>query len=281
MTTYISTGGIKDKPCLEVAKSLLDNGFNAIELSGGAYDENFETNLIKFKESNDVSITLHNYIPFWKDSYIMNLASTSDSIANQTEEHIRKAIELSSKIESSWYAFHAGFLIDPKPSELGKKIKTRTLSDRSSSLTKFTDRVKKLADFAHGKNIRLMIENNVLSHNNHQRFKGNPLLLCDPNEIHNFFYELNGTVGLLLDLAHFKVSSNSLGFDLTKGVDHIIPFVEGLHISDNDGLSDQNKPIKKNSWFMNMGIEREYMVLEVYAYEQDLLKDQLSLSESI
>jgi len=281
MTTHISTGGIKEESCLAVAEKLLGYGFNAIELSGGAYDENFETNLIKFRELHDVSITLHNYIPFWKDSYVMNLASTSDSIANQTEEHIRKAIELSSIIESSWYAFHAGFLIDPKPSELGKKIKTRTLSKRNSALARFTHRVKKLADFADSKNIRLMIENNVLSHNNHERFKGNPLLLCDPNEIHNFFYEMDGSVGLLLDVAHFKVSSNSLGFDLVRGVDHIIPYVEGLHLSDNDGLSDQNRPIKKNSWFMNMEIDREYKVLEVYAYEQELLKDQLNLSESI
>jgi len=32
---------------------------------------------------------------------------------------------------------------------------------------------------------------------------------------------------------------------------------------------------------MNMEIDREYKVLEVYAYEQELLKDQLNLSESI
>ena len=58
-----------------------------------------------------------------------------------------------------------------------------------------------------------MIENNVLSKNNKICFEENPFLMCDANECEKVINSCPENVKLLIDVAHLKVSSNSLNFD--------------------------------------------------------------------
>ncbi len=280
MSIYVSTGGVKDRTCTDVATELSSQGFNSIELSGGAYDPQLEKSITSLKERG-LDITLHNYVPLQDTPYVLNLASADDQVFKQTDEHIRRAIDLSAMVGSRWYAFHAGFLIDPKPIELGKRISRRGLQARSESLELFKSRVDRLAEYADSKNVNLLVENNVLSKGTHTEFDGNPLLLCDVEEISAFFESLQGAVTLLLDVAHLKVSANSLGFDPVEALESLRPYIGGLHLSDNNGLSDDNLPFDANAWFLNSDIRKDYTVIEVYDYDSRVIKTQLEHSERL
>lgn len=277
MKTYVSTGGIKDKTCIETAKILYEEmGVSCIELSGGIYDPDFERNLIRLKNSG-CEITLHNYIPFKRDSYVINLASNNEKVIKQTVCHVKKALEYSSLIGAKYYAIHAGYLIDPAPEELGRTLNKKIILDRGLALKAFKTRVSELSSYAKKLNVRLLIENNVISNENYEIFNENPLLLCEVEEIEAFFKDLNSSVGLLLDVAHLKVSSNSLGFDLNKSIQNLNKYVEGYHISDNNGFSDENQKIDKDAWFLGFLKRLPYNVLEVYDYKEEVIKDQLEL----
>ena len=119
MNTYISTGGFKKQTACQAALYLYQLGFKNIELSGGLYDEQLEKNLSSLI-SLDCNISIHNYLPYSKNSYVLNLASFDENVSNQSIAHVKKSINICSRFEIPQYAVHAGFLFDPKPKELGR-----------------------------------------------------------------------------------------------------------------------------------------------------------------
>ena len=81
---------------------------------------------------------------------------------------------------------------------------------------------------------------------------------------------------MLLDVAHLKVSSNSLGFDRNKIFSKCDQWIKAYHFSDNDGFSDTNGPIDKSSWFINyFDRNLENYTLEVYNVSVRKIKKQL------
>ena len=84
----------------------------------------------------------------------------------------------------------------------------------------------------------MLIENNVLTKNNLEAFNQNPLLMVSPVEINDIMSLMPTNVGLLMDVGHLKVSSNTLGFELSDGMTTTQKFTKGYHLSDNDGLRD-------------------------------------------
>lgn len=123
-----------------------------------------------------------------------------------------------------------------------------------------------------------MVENNVISDKNFREFKENPFLLTNPKEIKKFFSKLDSNIGLLLDVAHFKVSSNSEKFNLKKGYKQIFKFIKAIHLSDNNGKADTNSKIKKDSWFLKILKKNlDYYSIEVYSKNIKLLKSQINL----
>ena len=91
--------------------------------------------------------------------------------------------------------------------------------------------------------------------------------MATPQEI---IYVMNRTpknVGLLLDLAHLKVSANSLKFNLIAAAKKLKKYANGYHLSDNNGKVDSNKTINKNTWFWPyMNNKLDYYSIEIYNY---------------
>ena len=59
----------------------------------------------------------------------------------------------------------------------------------------------------------------------------------------------NKNIGILLDTGHLKVSSKTLNFNPIKFIECFEEKINVVQISDNDGTSDQNKPVNEDSWF--------------------------------
>lgn len=277
---FISTGGFYSKSAYETALSFIDNGIKNIELSGGIHCPN-QTILLK-KLAKKASLVPHNYFPPPKESFVLNLASEEEDIYKKSREHIINASILSAELGSKFYSFHSGFLCDPSPNQLGKPIKALPLSNRKNALNKFIERINLLSDFCGDLGINLLIENNVLSYRNFQNFKSNPFLMVDFFEAEEIMKNTPDNVSLLIDVAHLKVSANTLQFDKVEYLKRLRKWTKAYHLSDNNSLSDTNKPLTQSCWFWPyLDKNIEYISIEVYNQDANFLKKQMNFVESV
>jgi sugar phosphate isomerase/epimerase len=264
MEIFISTGGYRNIEGTKIFQQLRSAGIKNVEFSGGKSIKNFEKSIKKFKYNSQI----HNYFPPPKKPFVFNLSSENKQIASKSLNLVKKNIILSKKLGAKYYSFHAGFRVDPNPKQLGKKFKKTVLIKKEKALKNFYNKLKVLIKFAKKYQIKLLIENNVITKKNFQTFKTNPFLLTTPGEIKSFFKEIrkfNDCVGLLLDVAHLKVSSKTLGFHLEKAHNSLKKLIIAYHLSDNDGKSDSNKKFTSRSWFWKYFKKQvEYVTIEVY-----------------
>lgn len=276
---YISTGGFRGITADEVSKMLFEAGVKSIELSGGAYSESLLGNLQALTPK--VQFQVHNYFPPPKDPFVLNLGSLDTFIGESSIAHVEKALQWCVALGADRYSFHAGFLLDPKVDELGKRIPSRKLFDRDDCIEVFVGRVIRLAEIAENAGIALMIENNVLSAKNAREFSANPLLMCDPLECQQILAMLPTNVGQLIDVAHLKVSANSLNFEPSQMFELCHDRIAGYHLSDNNGLEDSNKSFDKDAWFWpHVEPDVDYFSVEVYGHTPDQLLRQANLVRS-
>ena len=149
------------------------------------------------------------------------------------------------KLGANKFGFHAGFYLDVKSIEIGKKIACKRLAKKKRRLERFSEGYVLLSNEA-GKNLELYIENCVLSSTNRKTFhRSNPFMLTTYED----YKELKQYIDfkLLLDLAHLKVSSQSLSLDFDSEFDNMFGLSDYYHISENDALEDLNQGINQQS----------------------------------
>lgn len=274
---YISTSCTKHSKIIDSIRELNDFGSSSLELSGGTkpYIE-LDSDLIKAKENLGVDLLLHNYFPPPSEDFVLNLGAANDKVYQQSLEHAKRAIGLSTKIGASKYAFHAGFYIDIKVEEIGKKLSPTDLTDKSKTLDRFCEAHEILVKDA-GTDVKLYVENNVFSKSNYDSFEGvNPLMLTSLES----YKELQEMIdfNLLLDVAHLKVSCQTLNGDFEHELNVMFNATDYIHVSDNDGTHDTNRPLLKDSLLYrqlsNLSWENKTTTLEVYE-DLDLVKTSL------
>ena len=276
---YVSTGGFGGRTADTVAAELLDAGIVSVELSGGEHGETLLDDLSALSQA--ISFQVHNYFPPPADPFVLNLGSLDNVVGDRSVAHVEQALQWCAALGGDRYSFHAGFLLDPKVDELGRRIPSRSLFSRDASIEVFVSRVTHLAEVAERAGIALMIENNVLSANNAREFADNPLLMCDPAECRQIMQMVPDSVTQLIDVAHLKVSANSLGFDPVSMFDICGERVTGYHLSDNNGLEDSNKPFAEDAWFWpHLKPDVGYYSVEVYGCAPSALVQQVNLAQS-
>ena len=278
---FISTGGFKSEKSINTINKLMKKGIYDIELSGGEYEVDQIKKIISEKKLHkSLNLQVHNYFPPPRTPFVFNLGSLDKEISKISMNHALNSIKLASRLKSKYYSFHAGFLLDPKDKELGKKIKKRETYNREIAKNIFIERVNTLAKFAETKNITLLIENNVLSLNNFQEFKENILLMVDESECTEIMHRVRNNVKMLVDVAHLKVSSNSLNFDRISFLKKLDKWIFAYHLSDNNGKSDSNEKIRLDSWFWPyIKNNLDYYSIEVYGEGPEELVKQKELTQ--
>lgn len=251
---------------------LYQNGIKNIELSGGTdYYEGFEEDLLRLKDKFDLNYICHNYFPPPKDPFVVNLASLDKEVHEKTFNHLEESLKLSEKLGCEVFGFHAGFYLNIPIREIGKEINKDALFDKKLAFEKFCNSYRELQS---NTNIKLYIENNVISHQNYNNFKENFFMLTNKEE----YIELNEKIDfeLLLDVAHLKVSCNSLNLNFEEELDFLIERSNYIHISDNDSFADQNKPLFEHSVLHNMlskhSFKDKLVTLEVYDSVENIKK---------
>jgi sugar phosphate isomerase/epimerase len=276
---YVSTGGFRGRTAAAVSAELISAGVTSIELSGCEYSPTLLSDLQALLSAVDFQI--HNYFPPPADPFVLNLGSLDAAVGDRSVAHVEQALEWCVALGSDRYSFHAGFLLDPKVDELGKRIPSRNLFDRDDCIEVFVSRVSRLADIAEKAGVSLMIENNVLSARNAAQFSANPLLMCDPQESEKIMAMMPSNVGQLIDVAHLKVSANSLNFDPVTMFEVCNDRIVAYHLSDNNGLEDSNKPFAEDAWFWpHIKSDVGYYSVEVYHCTPDHLLQQVGIVRS-
>ena len=280
---FVSSSCSKHKKINYSVKELAENGFRNIELSGGTeYYDNFENDLLELKYKYNLNYRCHNYFPPPKDAFVLNLASLNDETFQRSLDHLYNAIDLTSKLGADKFGFHAGFFIDIKLNEIGKKLSKDDLFDKNQAIERFCKAyniVKKKA-----KNIKLYIENNVFSKSNFNTYLGeNPFMMTNFKDYEYLKKKID--FSLLLDVAHLKVSAKSLGLDLNKEFEKMLDASEYVHISDNDGFHDQNKQLTDTSAIYKIleksNTSNKDFTLEVYEGIEKVKTSYDSLSKAI
>ena len=225
---------------------------------------------------------LHNYFPAPDEPFVLNLADADEENRIRSVRFCIDCMEGTAALGMPFYSVHAGFVSSLRPEDLGKPERQGgriSEEDHVSALDRFSHSVNELAVEARRLGIRLLLENNVDAV---PREGCSHLLLVSGGDVVRFFDGgMPSEVGLLLDVAHLKVSATCRGFDPVTALEMMAPWIGALHLSDNDGTRDSNGLCESDSWFwepLSRCCSRETaVVLEAYRIAPDLIHAQREL----
>jgi len=195
---------------------------------------------------------LHNYFPHPAEAFVLNLASADSDILEKSRAHCRQAVELCAEIGSPFYSVHAGFSFHAHPGDLGKDLSHLRRWSLEHAGGIFVESLHALCSYGQEKGIRILIENNVLASFNLTNGRNELLLGVTSRELIDIVAAAGmPRPGLLIDVGHLNVSARTLGFSKESFLEEVGPYVDALHLSDNDGVKDDNQAFTEDAWFMN------------------------------
>lgn len=261
---FFSTGGL-NQGIAEAVSLLVDKeGISNVELSAGPYDP---AGIEWLKaQGRGYSLQLHNYFPVPYEPFVLNLASTDPLIRKRSIDLALAAIELTDLVGATRYSVHAGFCADPKPWQLGRRWAGLDRVREDVALDYYAQSVQILAGVARERGVSLLVENNVLLPSVASELGDDVLLMASADQMLSAKECFPSDVSLLLDVGHLKVSCQTLGLDPCREIQRLSTFTGGYHLSDNDGLGDQNRLVTRQSWFWRfMSKDVDFATLEVEA----------------
>lgn len=288
MSIWFSSGAFNSRDIEGVLAEADRLGIEGIELSSGmAHDAEFIGPVMLAYTSGEHRFLVHNYFPPPAVPFVLNIAALDEENRRKSKAHGLAALDLSRRLGASFYSIHGGFAAVLKAEQLGKPLEqasslTAADIDRDGAYMIMLDTVRELADAAAVQGLDLLIENNVISPVYLEKMPVNPLLLTEANEIVQFFSDVDRpNVGMLLDVAHAKVSGTALGFAPESFVEIVADYVKALHLSDNDGREDTNQPFQADAWFMPFlkDFRNLEVVVEAYRLEPSTMLQQRDLLE--
>ena len=269
---YVSSSCIQAEKIGDAVLQLAQDGYKHIELSGGTKPYlRIEEDLLELQVKYNLKYLCHNYFPPPSTDFVLNMASLDQEISSLSMNQVRCALDLSRKLGSVKYAFHAGFLIDIPVLQIGKSVEKRALFDGELAESKFKENARTIQ--SEYPDIELYVENNVVSQRNYLNYdRFNPFLLTSSEGLNL----LDGLTGYrpLIDVAHLKVSAMTLGLDFGQELRQFMMVTDYVHISDNNGLADTNGPFKSDSELFDVLSDYDYsgktITIEVYAEKGEL-----------
>ena len=223
---------------------------------------------------------IHQYFPPPEKPFFINLASQDEHILRRSRDQIIKSIDFCSDFNINFFSFHAGFRVDP---DMNLRFSFDNISEYESSFNIFKGSIEKIVDYAERMDVKIAIENNVLSEYNLIDGKNKLLLMCELCEFERLFNEIDSkNLGVLLDIGHLKVTSNLLKFDAEEFIDKLKDKIFAVHVHENNGRVDEHRCFREGDWsldvvnthFKNRGIP---IVLECKCQDERELENALML----
>jgi sugar phosphate isomerase/epimerase len=244
MSIYVSTSCLSSKYGFP---QILDNysklGTKNVEL--GVCND-YTLDVAKLLKKHDFNYIVHHYFPPPKEPFIVNLASQSKQILEKSTYQMMKSIDFCADFNINFFSFHAGFRVDP---DINLKFDFNNVTEYQNSFNIFKESVEKIVDYAERRNVKVAIENNVLSEYNLIDGENKLLLMCELWEFERVFNEINSkNLGVLLDIGHLKVTANLLKFDAEEFIDKMKDKTFAVHIHENNGRLDEHRCPRGGDW---------------------------------
>ena len=289
MAVYVSTGAFRTRVLPDILAEAEAMGLGHLELSSGCAPVADFDAMVPRLEASPLRLSVHNYFPPPPVPFVLNLGAVDAEALALSRDHVRRAIRLSARLGAPAYSVHSAFVLNLTPEALGRPAEQAALAeaglpDRALVRRLFVNSLRLLAAEAAGYGIALLVENNVLAPAYFARQGINPFLMVTADEILSVLAEVAApNLGLLLDVAHARVSATALGFDPVEFVARVAPVTRALHLSDNDGTEDSNLPFDGSAWFWQhlAPLSGCDAVVEVYRLERDDILSQVALVRRI
>jgi sugar phosphate isomerase/epimerase len=278
-TITISTAAFQSNSLLDIIELAKDNSISAIELSGNLeYLSEKKIFTLLSNNISEIEFFFHNYAPVPKKSSVLNLAHPST--VEQSIHHCRKVIDICKMFGINIFSVHAGMAFNPDPQCLGNLQSQYQTINFNDSQRLLLSAVHKIADYALQNDVFILIENNVVPLFNCPDRANKRYHFADLSDCRNMLTILSHpNIGLLLDVGHLKVCAQTFGFKAEDFISVYSDKIKAVHLSENDGTSDQNLPVKTDSWFWNQiswdGLR--YISLEIKPQPANILKTQVDL----
>lgn len=247
---YVSSACLKKDYIKDVIVDLAEHNIKNIEFSGGTkYYSDLEQDIMTLKNKYQLNYACHAYFPPPKDAFVVNLASCNDEIYNLSIKHYENCIEMLSRIGCHVLSVHAGFFVEVGAEQIGNKLDNKIIYDENEAYDRFCSAYENIVRKCKVNGIQVYLENNVLSKENYIAFnQNNYLMMTDYNSILKMKKLID--FELLLDLGHLHVSANTLGLSFEKECSLLKESIRWIHLSENNGVIDQHKPLQKDSAIM-------------------------------
>ncbi|HTH16193.1 MAG TPA: TIM barrel protein, partial [Magnetospirillum sp.] len=223
--------------------------------------------------------------------FVLNLGALDPSVRERSKQHVRECIDLCARLRLPYYSLHAAYGLPVRAQDLGNPQAQAALAERNALPARaevyeaFVDALREMAAYGATRGVDLLIENNALSVPYMEARKADPFLLTTAEESERFIADMASPhVGLLMDVAHARVSSAALGLDAEDFLRRTLPLARCAHLSDNDGREDQNLPFTERSWFwplLKPHAHRLDFVIEVYNLAPETIRQQLALARTM
>ena len=281
MSIHVSTSCLSGKyNYSQILEVYSKSGIKNIEL-GVCKDSTLD--VTKILKKHDFNYIVHHYFPPPKKPFIVNLASQDKRILRKSVDQMKNSIDFCTDFDINFFSFHAGFRVDP---DINLKFSFNNIPEYENSFNTFKESVKKIADYAEKRSVKVAIENNVLSEYNLIDGRNKLLLMCELWEFERIFNEIaSKNLGVLLDLGHLKVTANLLKFDADEFIYKLKDKTFAVHIHENNGIADEHRCLKEGDW--SLGIVNSYfkskdipIVLECKCNNEKELENALMLLKS-
>ena len=277
---FLSTTCFNNNSLEEIIKISIENGIYNLEISGGLqYIDEYKLEKI-FEKNTKINFRFHNYFPIPKNSFVINLAS--EKSAEMSIKNIIKGIKYAKKFGSNIFSFHAGLRFNPQEEDLGKIQSKFKSEDYHKSYKILEQSLMKINNKNFDRTV-ICIENNVVENRNY-KFKDNRYIFSDLSDSKIIKKLINKyDLKVLLDVAHLKVSSETLSFSKYKFIEMYNDDIFIAHLSDNNGLSDNGDELDEKSWFWSyLDWKRiKYVSLEIKNTDINKLKKQIELTSKL
>ncbi len=260
-------------------------GITHIELSSGVSPApDLLSSVRSYKDR--LEFLVHNYFPPPASSFVLNLAALDDDTLQRSRQHCRSAIDLAAELSCPFYSVHSGFALRIRPEMLGQPDaqSIAPLDPYEKAYAVFVQSVQELCKHCDERGIDFVIENNVLAPKLAQTGRANSLLMSRAEEVVRLMNDVSHPrLGLLVDTGHVKVSATALGFTPESFIRDTADFIRAFHLSDNNGLADQNRTFDRDAWFAPAlkDFPSSTIVVEAYKLTAQQMRSSLDLAESL
>ncbi|MEM6904137.1 MAG: TIM barrel protein, partial [Pseudomonadota bacterium] len=254
--SYVSSYGFGLKSVDQILQQAAMLGLKDIEWTAGTERVGNLDTVLPAACDQGFNFLTHNYFPPPETPFVLNTSAAESQDQQVLMDFVEQGLTLAQLVGAPCHSVHAGFAFSVSPDALGNGLSLaeqarKAPMDREQAVEQMVDNCQVLADRAADLDLALLIENNVLAPELYGELGYNPLLGVTADELLTIISAINRpNVGLLLDVAHLKVSGQTLGFDCIDAIERLAPVMHALHLSDNDGSRDNNRPFDQDAWFM-------------------------------